>query len=153
LLVALFVAVAAAAATAPLPPGQRHYTQSCGGCHGLLGVSARQDVPVLRDRVGYLLCSREGRDYMVRLPNIAFAAMDDATLASALNFMVFGLAGNSVPKRPELMRPFTAQELARLRSRPLKAQDLVALRRQALANADKNCTQTPDATPKQQGSQ
>lgn len=135
----LALAVSAPRAALPLPKGQRHYTESCGGCHGILGVSAQKQIPVLKGRVGYLLCTREGREYMVRLPNIAFAKMDDATLADALNFMVFSLGGPSVPKDPQLARPFTAQEVAALRARPLKASAVFALRDAAMANADQAC--------------
>ncbi len=123
-----------------MPRGQFHYTQSCGGCHGLLGVSARDEVPVLRDRVGAFLCTREGRDYVVRLPNVAFARMDDATLAEALNFMMFGLGGSSVPPPSRATaRPFTAHEIHGLRMRPLKASDLPGLRGAALAGSSADC--------------
>jgi hypothetical protein len=138
-LAALIMAAAQAAAT-PLPNGQFHYTQSCGGCHGLLGDSARRDVPHLQGRVGYFLCSREGREYVVRLPNVAFAAMDDQNLADALNFMMFGLGGSSVPAdQKALLMPFTAREVHPLRERPFKARDLVRLRDEAMAKADAHC--------------
>ena len=129
---------AATGAPPPLPVGQNHYSQSCGGCHGLRGVSARPDIPVLRDRVGLFLCSREGREYVVRLPNVAFAAMDDATLAAALNFMMFALGGRSVPGGIEA-RAFSTAEVRTLRARPLKAGNLVALRDEALAHGDPAC--------------
>src|SRR5580704_13924569 len=37
--------------------GQSHYLESCGGCHGLLGVSSNQHVPPLKDVVGTFLCT------------------------------------------------------------------------------------------------
>src|ERR1700712_142950 len=80
-----------------LSVGQVQYSQNCGGCHGLMGLSASESIPVLSDHVGTFLCTQEGRDYIVRLPNVAFANMNDEELASAMNFMVFGLGGTSVP--------------------------------------------------------
>jgi len=75
----------AGTALKPLPWGQAHYYEGCGGCHGLDGISARREIPVLRDSVGAFLCSAEGRRYIVRLPNVAFANMDDRTLADRLS--------------------------------------------------------------------
>lgn len=136
----LLAVAAAYAGLAPLPSGQSHYTESCGGCHGLLGVSARNEIPVLRDRVGVLLCTREGRGYVVRLPNVAFARMDDATLAEALNFMMFGLGGRSLPPPGTAnAQPFTAREVHELRTHPMKASDLYGLRAAALAGAKADC--------------
>ncbi len=55
----------AAPAFAELPElttPQSDYVEHCSGCHGMQGNSAPADIPVLRDRVGYFLCSKEGRD-------------------------------------------------------------------------------------------
>jgi hypothetical protein len=137
----IFVA-AAASAMQPMPVGQMQYSQGCGGCHGLLGVSARREIPVLRNRVGAFLCTRVGRDFVVRLPNVAFASMDNPTLAATLNFMMAGLGGASVPdgSMPSA-RPYTSAEVGALRARPLKASQLVRLRSEALAAADPACLQ------------
>ena len=71
------------------------------------GNSAPAEIPVLRDRVGYFPCARrEGRDHLIRLPNVAYSAIsDNQELADMMNFVVFGLGGNSAPKGA---RPFTA---------------------------------------------
>lgn len=124
------------AETAPLPVGQAKYYEGCGGCHGLNGVSAREQIPVLRSQVGLFLCSDEGRRYIVQLPNVSFAAMDDATLAATMNFVVFKLGGNSVP---EGARPYSAKEIGVLRKTPLKNQPLVMLREQVLGRAAGAC--------------
>jgi len=113
---------------------------ACGGCHGLLGVSAKREVPALRDRVGAFLCSREGREYVVRLPNIAFAGMDDEALAGTLNFMMFSLGGTSLPKADgAFMKAYTASEVGALRKSPLKARDVYRLRDIALSTAEQSC--------------
>ena len=116
--------------------GQTHYSESCGGCHGLLGTSSRRDVPPLTGNVGRFLCTAEGREYLVRLPNVAFAAMDDAALARTMNFVVFGLGSGSVPADA---RPYTAGEIAALRGRPLKNVPLGELRAGVLGRALSGC--------------
>jgi hypothetical protein len=120
----------------PLPWGQAHYYEGCGGCHGLDGVSARSEIPVLRDSVGAFLCSGEGRRYIVRLPNVAFANMDDRTLAETMNFVVFELGRGSVPAGA---KPYTAAEIGSLRRMPLKNQPLARLRAEALAQGSVPC--------------
>jgi hypothetical protein len=137
---ALFLLAAANAPSGggskPLPWGQAHYYEGCGGCHGLDGVSARREIPVLRDSVGAFLCSAEGRRYIVRLPNVAFAHMDDRTLAETMNFVVFELGRGSVPAGA---RPYTAGEVGGLRRMPLKNQPLARLRAAALAQGAAPC--------------
>jgi hypothetical protein len=109
LLAALFVfapALAYAQSTLPelaglpeLTTPQSDYVEHCSGCHGMQGNSAPAEIPVLRDRVGYFMCTREGREYLIRLPNVAYSAItDDQQLADMMNFVVFGLGGNSAPK-------------------------------------------------------
>ena len=138
---AIFLVAAAGVPSAdaglkPLPWGQAHYYEGCGGCHGLDGVSARREIPVLRDSVGAFLCSAEGRRYIVRLPNVAFAHMDDRTLADTMNFVVFELGRGSVPAGA---RPYSAEEVGSLRRMPLKNQPLARLRAEVLAQGAAPC--------------
>jgi hypothetical protein len=123
----------------PIPAGQAHYLESCGGCHGLGGVSSRRTIPVLRGAVGAFLCTGEGRRYIVRLPNVAFAGMDDRALAATMNFIVFGLGGDSVPAGA---RPYDAREVGALRRAPLKNQPLAQMRRTILADAGRCAART-----------
>ena len=102
------------------------YVEYCSGCHGMQGNSAPAEIPVLRDRVGYFMCTKEGRDYLIRLPNVAYSAItDNQELADMMNFVVFGLGGNSAPRGT---RPFTAPEVRRLRAEALGTQSLIAAR-------------------------
>ncbi len=103
------------------------YLLGCGGCHGLDGVSNAKLVPQLRDQVGYFLTLKTGRDYLARVPNVAFSTASDQELAGLLNFMVFVIGGPSAPSRA---KPYTAPEVARLRRHPLTEVSLVAYRRQ-----------------------
>jgi hypothetical protein len=128
-LAALLLAPSVACAEPALPElttPQSDYVEHCSGCHGMQGNSAPAEIPVLRDRVGYFMCTQEGREYLIRLPNVAYSAIaDNQELADMMNFVVFGLGGNSAPKGA---RPFTAAEVARLRTQALATQSLIAAR-------------------------
>jgi hypothetical protein len=102
-----------------------NYLLSCGGCHGLNGVSNSRLVPDLKDQVGYFLNMPEGRDYVVRLPNVAFSMTTDEALTGLLNYVVFTLGGANVPKGA---KPYTVSEVSQLRRRPLTEVSLVRTR-------------------------
>lgn len=131
LLLAGALPVHAAAAGAPssaagrLPAPQSNYLLGCGGCHGVAGVSNSRLVPDLADQVGYFLNDRAGREYLVRVPNVAFYPVPDQALADVLNYMVFRLGGSSVPAGA---KPYTRAEVARLRRQPLSETSLEAYR-------------------------
>ena len=143
---ALLLVPCAASAAPPLPElaglpeltvAQSDYVEHCSGCHGMQGNSAPAQIPVLRDRVGYFLCTKEGRDYLIRLPNVAYSAIsDNQELADMMNFVVFGLGGNSAPKGA---KPFTAAEVARLRSQALATQSLIAARAEVVGKMMGSC--------------
>jgi hypothetical protein len=128
----------AAPALAELTTPQSDYVEHCSGCHGMQGNSAPAEIPVLRDRVGYFMCTREGRDYLIRLPNVAYSAItDNQELADMMNFVVFGLGGNSAPKNA---KPFTAAEVAKLRTRALATQSLIAARAEVVNGMVGRCS-------------
>lgn len=112
---ALLPALAFAEMT-PIPRDKQNFLLGCGGCHGLDGVSNSQIVPDLKNQVGYFLNLPEGRRYLARLPNVAFSTNTDEELAGLLNYAVFTLGGDSVPKGA---KPYTAREVAGLRKQPL----------------------------------
>lgn len=129
----------AATAQAPvITRAQTNYTMACGGCHGLLGVAADESIPRLRDKVGTFMCTQEGREYLIRLPNIAFANLDDEELAEMMNFVVFGLGGESVGDAAST-RPFTADEVGSLRKTSLKGEQIMSLRERVWGRAETGC--------------
>lgn len=139
------LATALAAAEPQLTHAQSAYLASCGGCHGIQGVSAQEQVPDLRDRAGYFLCTDEGRQYIVRLPNVAFAARSDAELADLLNFVMFDLGGPSAPaKAPR----YTAEEIGELRKGPHIITGLRARRHAVLLALVRAC-KAPDTIARQ----
>jgi hypothetical protein len=138
---ALFFLAPALAHAAPKLPElttpQSDYIEHCSGCHGMQGNSAPAEIPVLRDRIGYFMCLPEGREYLIRLPNVAYSAIgDNQELADMMNFVVFGLGGNSAPKGA---KPFTAAEVARLRSRALATQSLIEARAEIVGKMVGRC--------------
>ena len=145
--VAALLLVSATAHAAPALPEltgpQSDYVEHCSGCHGMQGNSAPAPIPVLRDRVGYFMCTREGRDYLIRLPNVAYSAIDDnQELADMMNFIVFGLGGQSAPKNA---KPFTAPEVARLRRDPLATTSLVAARQRVVGGLGASGCTVPES--------
>jgi cytochrome c553 len=138
--IALLGSLAAAAAAAAAPPvaalpaepsarftaPQSDYLLGCGGCHGYDGVSNSRRVPTLKGLVGYYLNSDRGREYLPRLPNVAFSNFSDAQLAALLNYMVFDLGAGSVPPGA---KPYGAAEVGRLRKSPLTEVSLLSFRR------------------------
>ena len=104
-----------------------NYLLSCGGCHGLNGVSNSRFVPDLKDRVGVFLNLPEGRSYVVRLPNVAFSMTTDGALTGLLNYVVFTLGGASVPKGT---KEYTLSEVSNLRRKPLTEVSLAQMRQQ-----------------------
>lgn len=153
ILTVLALALPAPASAGPDPampqatPAQTRYLVGCGGCHGIQGVSQSRVVPQLRDQVGYFLCTEAGRGYAVRLPNVAFADMNDADLAEMMNFVMFGLGGQSSRGG----RPYTAAEVGQLRKRPLVQDRLLSARTRVVAQMPDRCravagAYTPEAT-------
>lgn len=122
-----------------LDRAQTLFVLHCGGCHGTLGNSPPASVPVLRGRAGYFLCTRKGREYLARLPNIAFSPLGDEELAQVLNFVAFRL-GDTEPAKPA--RPFDASEVAQLRRQPLNRDGLVAYRREVVGGLVRECGAT-----------
>ena len=147
----LLLIVSSASAWAVLPElkgvpdlttAQSDYVEHCSGCHGMQGNSAPADIPVLRDRVGYFMCTQAGRDYLIRLPNVAYSAItDNQELADMMNFVVFGLGGKSAPKAA---KPFTAAEVARLRTRALATDSLIGVRADIVGKLNGGCA-VPDS--------
>ena len=120
---------------------QTLYLMRCGGCHGIEGRSASAVVPDLRDQVGLFLCSAEGRNYMLRVPNVAMSLIhDDASLADVMNFVAFQFGGRN---RPANTPPFTAAEVHEARGQPWRSIDLASLRRSVLERAITACSDPP----------
>lgn len=119
------------------------YIEYCAGCHGVTGSSRPAKVPELRGRVGYFLCLPQGREYLIRLPNVASAAVeDDAALAGLMNYVVTELGGQS---RTSGIEPYTAAEVGTWRQAPLTRTSLVRVRSELVGKMRRQCRGVPAA--------
>lgn len=129
----LLLAAAALLAAAPAPaadyaPGaplerfqgaRADYALRCKGCHGFAGEGTPGHVPRLAGFVGLYTHLPEGRGYLMRVPGVARARLDDARLAAVLNWMLATYGKGQVAPG---FAPFTAEEVGAARRRPLRAE-------------------------------
>ncbi|TMA99772.1 MAG: cytochrome c [Deltaproteobacteria bacterium] len=103
------------------------YAVTCQGCHRADGTGTPGTVPALTGSVGKFLRVPGGREFLVRVPGVAQAPLDDVALAAVLNWMLERFGRDDVPKG---VVPYAAAEVGRLRRRPLT--DVDGARRQLL---------------------
>lgn len=147
-LAALLLAAALPAAAADYTPGrplESHagarldYALKCKGCHGLWGQGTPGHVPRLEGFVGLFTHLPEGRDYLVRVPGVARSVLDDVRLTAVLNWVLETYGREQVAPS---FRPFTVDEVAAARRRPLE--DRKGLRDRMLAELRAKGLLAPD---------
>jgi mono/diheme cytochrome c family protein len=89
---------------------------NCQGCHRADASSQSGGAPTLAGNLAAFLALPEGRDYLVRVPGVAFAPLADDRLAALLNWT---LQTYDRPRLPARFVPYTAGEVGALRKRPL----------------------------------
>jgi hypothetical protein len=89
----------------------RDFANNCQGCHGHTGASV-DEVPTLRSRVGFFARLPEGRAYLIKVPNVALAALDDARLAALMTWLLRTFSSDELP--PDFAN-YTAEEVGQLR--------------------------------------
>jgi mono/diheme cytochrome c family protein len=89
-----------------------NYLLACRGCHLVDGSGVPPEVPSLRDTLGQFATSREGRDYLVRVPGVAQSRLNDEELAEVINWVLTEFNTTGLSKN---FRPFTAREVAAVR--------------------------------------
>ena len=110
-----------------------NYMLNCQGCHGPEGAGSIDGaVPTMQDYVGNFLGIAGGREFLVRVPGSANAALNDAALAELLNWMLPTL---SAKQMPENFEPFLPEEVGRLRAVPL--QDVSGMRAVLVAQIER----------------
>ena len=92
------------------------YLLHCSGCHLPDGSGAPDDVPSLRDGLGWIVSVAEGRGYLVRVPGSSQAILNDAELAAVINWVLTEF--NSATLADDF-QPLTAAEVGRARSKVL----------------------------------
>jgi hypothetical protein len=110
----LVLATLAAPAAAYGP--ETNYAIHCRGCHLEDGSGTPGKVPPLAGSVAQFLLLPEGRAFLVRVPGVATAPLDDAALAALLNWTLARFDGAAIPAS---FAPYDATEVARLRAQPL----------------------------------
>jgi mono/diheme cytochrome c family protein len=103
------------------------YALNCQGCHRADGSGTPGSVPALAGSVGRFLRVPGGRQYLVRVPGVAQAPLDDAALAAVLNWILARFGGDDAPRD---VVPYTAAEVGPLRRSPLT--DVERVRRQLI---------------------
>lgn len=130
------VATAGEQAAPTFNHAQTQFTLRCGGCHGVTGRSPPKEVPKLRGAAGYFLCTPEGREYLIRLPNVSKTPLSDGDLAEVMNYVVFSLGEG---KAPPGAKPYTGEEVHRLRKAPLTGADLMQQRERVVRKLVRSC--------------
>jgi cytochrome c553 len=92
------------------------YALHCEGCHLVDGRGLPGAVPPLTGSVALLASRPGGREYLVRVPGVAQAALSDAALAALLDWVIAKFAAGAAPPG---FAPYTADEVGRWRRHPL----------------------------------
>ena len=137
--VAGLAAAFAGLAVAGAPPARAaspavNYALNCQGCHLADGREIPDLVPALRGSVGRFARVPAGRDYLIRLPNVASTSLSDADTALLLNWVVERFADPGPDGDEFVFAAFTAEEVAGGRRRPLL--DVDGARRAALRQVE-----------------
>jgi mono/diheme cytochrome c family protein len=135
-----------AADTPTYPQGASAFQSNCAMCHGPAGAGVPALAPPLLSEPARFAASPEGRRQLAitllygmfgditvgqshfnsQMPD--FARLDDATLAAALNFVVFDLAHAASD-----IKPFAREEIAAERAHPLDGAAVRAHRKSLVA--------------------
>jgi hypothetical protein len=128
------ILMACLAATTSALPGRAaertpavDYALHCQGCHLADGSATPGRVPALSGSLARFIQIPGGRAYLVRVPGVAQAPLDDGALAALLNWILVRFPSGGVA--PDFL-PYRAEEVGRLRRLPLL--DVEAERRRLL---------------------
>ncbi|HMD74983.1 MAG TPA: hypothetical protein VKG05_14070 [Steroidobacteraceae bacterium] len=139
------LAVSAAPAQAPGGPGAatpgvenprrawQDWTLNCQGCHRPDGHGSAGAAPDIAGSVARFLRVDGGRDYLGRVPGVATSPLSSRDLAEVLNWMLWRFDPADIPAN---FQPFTAEEIDRLRTRPLR-NEASQVRRELLKKIDR----------------
>lgn len=92
-----------------------NYMIHCQGCHLPEAVGYPGKVPRMRDFIGYFLHSREGREFIIRVPGVSTSSLRNDQVTELMNWL---LLTYSAPQLPRNFVPFTVDEVAALRPDP-----------------------------------
>jgi hypothetical protein len=92
------------------------WIMNCQGCHLADASGSAKGAPNMAGSVSRFLAVEGGREYLGRVPGVAFAPLSDADLAVLLNWSLATFDPQHVPAD---FRPYTPEEVGRLRGAPL----------------------------------
>ncbi|MFC7047646.1 c-type cytochrome [Emcibacter nanhaiensis] len=98
-----------------LPP-KVNWMLNCQGCHKPDASGVVGEVPSMNGYVAKFLSVEGGRDYLARVPGVAFSPLSDQQTAELLNWM---LATYDPDNLPQDFKPYSGEEVHRLRQSPL----------------------------------
>jgi hypothetical protein len=110
----------------------QNWTLNCQGCHRQDGAGSAGTAPSLKDTVSKFLNVPGGREYLGRVPGVATSPLANAELAELMNWMFWRFDKEHLPAD---FSPFTAEEIGRLRTRPLRL-EAAAMRTALLQKAN-----------------
>ena len=124
----LFVLAVPIAAAAADDDVRANYLLACRGCHLADGSGVPPEVPSLRNTLGPLAASAEGRDYLVRVPAVLQSRLSNEKLAEVLNWVLTEFNAETLPVD---FRPLTTAEVTAARKQILA--DPIGYRRTRLS--------------------
>ena len=118
--IAILVMALSATAFADERRAEVNYMLHCQGCHLPDAKGFEGRVPPIKDFAGWFLHSKAGRDFLIRVPGVAHAALADDEIAELMNWL---LTTFSAAELPADFTPFTAAEVRTLRADPERDPD------------------------------
>jgi hypothetical protein len=88
------------------------YLLNCWGCHGSHGEGIKGTAPPLIG-LGDFLKTTGGRAYIVEVPCVSLSALNDAQIATVMNWVLVNMSKDRLPAN---FSPYTAAEIHRYRA-------------------------------------
>jgi len=92
---------------------------NCQGCHRADGGATGVEVPALSGTVSKFLWVPGGREYLIRVPGVAMAPLDDESIAELTNWMLHEFDEENIPTDFE---HYSASEVGVLRKKPYNSE-------------------------------
>lgn len=92
---------------------------NCQGCHRADGGATGDQVPALSGTVAKFLSVPGGREYLIRVPGVAMAPLDDESIAELTNWMLREFDKENIPQD---FKGYSANEVGSLRTSPLASE-------------------------------
>lgn len=93
-----------------------NFRLNCAGCHLQDGSGKAGLVPALAGSIAKISSAPGGREYIGRIPGVANSFLNDEELSKLLNWMLPHFDRQHMPAD---FRPYTAEEVGRLRKNPM----------------------------------